>query len=200
MKYKASLTFAIFFYFSLVTQSQSLRQELTNSLTAIKLEPLGLSLHQERFIFNNSTGISYGVGGYYSFYNNTFPPLIGYRFIAERSNLFGKDYSTSALTPYILVGIRKFITLPRRIRLNKNIQNNSGSYFGLLLEYPLNARVIDKQIDNLEIATPLSLLFGLRRSFSYRFFLEAEGGLSYKKARSLAEITPRLNVSINLRL
>src|SRR5690349_5668561 len=96
------------------------------TITAAAINYLGATLSQERRLGSSITFL-YGIGAHYSFYSTTFP-IGGTRFINVVDPYFGRDYSTSGITPYVAGEIRFYHTLFRRANAGKNTRHNAANY------------------------------------------------------------------------
>ncbi|RTQ53377.1 hypothetical protein EJV47_01145 [Hymenobacter gummosus] len=167
--------------------------EVERVVTAVAVNYLGLSASQERRLGSSVTA-TYGVGAHYSFYSTAFP-IGGTRFINVVDPFFGRDYRTSALTPYLLGELRLYHTLFRRTQAGRNTRRNAANYFALFGEVPLSKnRLID--VPNLALATPVGLKYGLRRNLGGHLYAEGSAGLALKISRTQRTLLPRLDAAL----
>ena len=162
-------------------------------ITAAGLNYLGLALTQERRIAPQAT-VLFGIGAHYSFYSSNFPPLLGSRFINEVDKYFGRSYSTSRFTPYVVVEARKYTRLFERSVRGRDTRANSANYFALVGEVPFATGGLI-EVPNLALAYPVGAKYGLRRPLGPSVYLEASAGLFLKISAVQRTLQPRLDVA-----
>lgn len=162
-------------------------------ITAASLNYLGLTLTQERRISSQAT-VLFGIGAHYSSYSSNFPPLFGSRFINELDKYFGRSYSTSAFTPYLVGEVRKYTRLFERSIRGRNTRANSANYFALVGELPFSTGALIN-VPNLALAYPVGVKYGLRRPLGLSFYVEASAGMFLKISAPKRTLQPRLDVA-----
>jgi len=189
---------ALFALIGTTVHGQTLTAEPTTPqvekvITAAGFNYLGLALTQERRISPQAT-ILFGIGAHYSFYSSDYPPLFGSRFINEIDKYFGRSYSTSAFTPYLVGEIRKYTRLFERSVRGRNTRANSANYFALVGELPFGTGALIN-VPNLALAYPVGVKYGLRRPLGPSFYVEASAGMFLKISAPQRTLQPRLDLA-----
>jgi hypothetical protein len=175
------------------TNSEPATPQVERVLTAASINYLGLALTQERGIGPQTT-VLFGIGGHYSFYNTNSPPPLGSRFITVTDKYFGREYSTSQFTPYLVGEVRKYTRLFERSVRGRNVKANSGNYFALVGEIPFaTGNLIN--VPNLALAYPVGAKYGLRRPLGQSLYIEGSIGLFLKISSSQQSLAPRLDLA-----
>jgi hypothetical protein len=166
---------------------------LTRSITSVGVNYLGVAVSHERQ-FGERTTLFVGGGAHYSFYDTSFPTL-GTRFINVIDRNFGRDYSTSGITPYAFLEARVYTNLRKRLTQGKNINHNAGTYVALFGELPFaTGNLIN--VSNLEVGYPVGLKIGLRRGLSDHLVVDGSAALVTVLSSRQRSLGPRLDLAL----
>lgn len=166
---------------------------LAKSITSVGVNYLGIVASHEH-LFGERTTLLIGGGAHYSFYSTSFPTL-GTRFINVIDRNFGRDYSTSGITPYVFLEARVYTNLLKRLTRGKNISHNAGTYVALFGELPLaTGNLIN--VPNLEVGYPVGLKIGLRRNLSDHLVVDGSAALIDLISNQQRSLGPRLDLAL----
>ena len=166
---------------------------VVKSQNTVGINYLGAIISQERAI-GRFTTLRFGAGAHYSFYGTSYPTL-GTRFINVIDKNFGRNYSTSGITPYVFLEGRLYTNLLKRLLDNKNIRNNAGTYLALFGEVPFaSGNLIN--VSNLELGYPVGIKIGLRRNLNKSIFVDGSAAIVDLISNRQRSFGPRLDVGI----
>lgn len=181
------------FSFSVYGQRAEEPPLLAGSITSVGVNYLGVAVSHERQ-FGERTTLFIGGGVHYSFYDTSFPTL-GTRFISVIDRNFGRDYSTSGITPYALLEARVYTNLRKRLTRGKNISHNAGTYVALFGELPFaTGNLIN--VSNLEVGYPVGLKIGLRRGLSNHLVVDGSAALVNVLSGRQRNVGPRVDLAL----
>lgn len=161
--------------------------------TAVALNYLGIAALQERGIGRHTT-LLYGAGAHYSFYGAG-QPALGTRFINVIDKYFGRNYTTSGITPYVFLEGRRYLNLLRRAEAGKNTRHNAGTYLGLFGELPFaTGNLIN--VPNLALGYPVGIKVGMRRSVGRAVYVDGSAALVDRISNRQRTVLPRLDVAL----
>ncbi len=92
---------------------------------------------------------------------------------------FGFSGDSWAVMPEAVVEPRLYYNLKRRMKLGKQIENNSGNYLSLLAGYTLGDAAINSEDVKVYSSFSLIPMYGLRRNMGAHFNFEFAIGLGY---------------------
>lgn len=173
-----------------------LKSEVEKVLTSALINYRGVAIQQERGLGPQSTILA-GVGVHFSAYSTNSPPLFGSRFINVTDKYFGRYYTTSGWTPYIYAEFRAYTTLDKRAARGRDTHANSSNYWALVGELPFASGDLIN-VQNLELAYPVGVKYGVRRPLGHSLYIEGSLGGVLKISRSQQSLSPRLDVALGL--
>lgn len=176
-------------------QSDSYEVSVQKPLTHIGVNYFGLVIHHERKIFMNNITVQFGGGIHRSFYS-TSSPLIGTRFINVVDNIFGREYKTSTLTPYLCVEFRKYVNIIQRHLNHKRTENFASDYVSIYGEFPFSGAFLNDAAENLELAKPLGFKYGIRRNIINGLLIDGGLGIVGKFGKRIIGVRPRIDFSL----
>lgn len=182
--------YALFLY-SLVTVVANAQEKLytlrddslavKKVMTAAAIHFPGIYMHQERRLAPHTT-FMYGVGIYFSSYENSDPPKplqMRRRFIVVRDDAFPSFYEVSSVTPYVFSEVRQYFGFTRRVKKEKDVTNNAANYVALFAEAPLASGRLT-ETSNIRMAFPVGVKVGMRRNLGEQFYFEGSLGFLRK--------------------
>ena len=94
------------------------------------------------------------------------------------------SYVYFSVLPSINLEFRYYYNLKRRVRLNKNIQNNSANYFAprVMLEFP---SIVNNYNDKTTFGAGIGGVYGIQRTYSSGIYILGEWGLGFWEENSL---------------
>jgi hypothetical protein len=150
-------------------------------ITAAAIHFPGIYMYQERRLALHTT-FMYGVGIYFSSYENSDPPKplqMRRRFMVIRDDAFPSFYEVSSVTPYIFSEVRQYFGFARRVRKEKDVTNNAANYVALFAEAPLASGRLT-ETTNIVMAFPVGIKIGMRRNLAEQFYFEGSAGFLRK--------------------
>ncbi len=131
----------------------------------------------------NIFGVQTGLFGAWAYNETKLSAKIALRSeLGLNLGIFGGNFYPKTgyiLYPTVSLEPRLYYNLDRRVKLNKNIDYNSGNYFGLKTTYGSDLFSISNY--NLIVNNHITIVpkYGIRRSFAKNFEFEFSAGIGY---------------------